>query len=281
MSAQNPVSTPSMVGENEMQLLRQLLKEKTGIIVSESNGNALRSKVQARITSLNLRSFSEYHRLLDDKKGKEIDFLINSTTVNFTSFMREQEHFHILTDKILPEILERNASNKKIRIWSSACSTGEEPYTLAIVLKEALEATPGWDIKIIATDVDTEVLDFADKGIYQKAKIEKFNPIRQKKWFQEVDGEPNKVRVKKEIRDMVEFRKLNLVGSWLMADKMDLIFCRNVMIYFDEPTRKTIVNRFVNQLVNNGLLVVSKTESLMGYNENLRLCNNSVYRLEK
>ena len=276
MSLQIP--EPKILVGAAAEQLSKLIKEKTGIVISESNFNALQKKLCSRIASLNITEFSDYLRLLKDGSSGEMNFLLNSSTINFTSFMREKEHFHILTDKILPDILQKNMARKKLRIWSAACSSGEEAYTLAIVLKEALEATPGWDIKIIATDLDTDVLSFADKGIYHKKRIETFNPIRQKKWFEEMSDDSGNVRVKKEIRDMVEFRQVNLVDNWRLFDKMDLIFCRNVMIYFDADTRKTLINKFVEQLTPKGWLVVSRTESIYGVTDSLESFGDSVYQ---
>ena len=273
-------SEPKILVGEAAEHLNKLIKEKTGIVISESNFSALQKKICSRIASLDIKGFQEYLRLLQDSNTGEMDFLLNSSTINFTSFMREKEHFHILTDKILPDILQKNTAQKRLRIWSAACSSGEEAYTLAIVLKEALEATPGWDIKIIATDLDTDVLSFADKGVYHKKRIEAFNPIRQKKWFETMPNDAEQVRVIKEIRDMVEFRQLNLVDNWRLFDKMDLIFCRNVLIYFDKETRAKLINRFVEQLSNKGWLVVSRTESIYGVNDSLESFGNSVYQLK-
>lgn len=269
-----------VIGAEVIATLNQLVKEKAGIVLTETNLSELKNKIHSRFISLNIKGFSDYIRLLQDTRSGEMNFLLNASTINFTSFMREKEHFHILTDNILPDILQNNVARKKIRIWSSACSSGEEAYTLAIVLKEALEATPGWDIRIIATDLDTDVLRQANEGIYYKNKIETFNSIRQQKWFEAVEGDTDKVRVKKEIRDMVEFRQLNLVDNWRMAEKMDLIFCRNVLIYFDRESRNKIINRFVDQLSSRGWLAVSRTESIVGINNSLVSFGNSVYQLK-
>lgn len=271
---------PAVTDDEVISSLNQLVKEKSGIVLTDTNLSVLHNKIHSRIASLKIKDASDYIRLLQDTRSGEMNFLLNASTINFTSFMREKDHFHILTDNILPEILQKNASSKKIRIWSSACSSGEEAYTLAIVLKEALEATPGWDIKIIATDLDTDVLSSADKGIYFKKKIETFNPIRQQKWFEPVAGEPEQVRIKKDIRDIVEFRQLNLVDNWRLPEKIDLIFCRNVLIYFDTETRKKLIGRFVDQLSHHGWLVVSRTESIVGVNDSLVSYGNSVYQLK-
>jgi len=273
-------SEPKILVGEAAEKITKLIKEKTGINISESNFSALQKKLCARISSLSITEFSDYMNLLQDGSTGEMNFLLNSSTINFTSFMREKEHFHMLTDKILPDVLEKNSANKRLRIWSAACSSGEEAYTLAIVLKEALEARPGWDIRIIATDLDTDVLSFADKGVYYKKRIDSFNPIRQQKWFEDFSEGSGQVRVKKEIRDMVEFRQLNLVDNWKLFDKMDIIFCRNVLIYFDIETRGKLISRFVDQLSSKGWLVVSRTESIFGVNERLVSVGNSVYQLD-
>jgi len=280
MTMPSQTSEPRILVGESAEKLTKLIKEKTGINISESNFSALQKKLCSRIASLNIEVFSDYLRLLQDSSSGEMNFLLNSSTINFTSFMREKEHFHILTDKILPDVLERNSANKRLRIWSAACSSGEEAYTLAIVLKEALGASPGWDVKIIATDLDTDVLNSARAGVYQKKRIDTFNSIRQQKWFEDFSEDTEKVRVKKEIRDMVDFRQLNLVDEWRMFDKVDIIFCRNVLIYFDNETREKLINRFIEQLSNNGWLVVSRTESIFGENNRLQSFGNSVYQIK-
>lgn len=268
------------LNEESIELLNRLVYERTGIVLGDSNKSIMHKKILSRIRDLGLGNFPAYYELLKISNASEINYLLNASTINFTSFMREKDSFHQLTDKILPEILQRNNDTKKIRIWSSACSTGEEAYTLAIVLKEALQATPFWDVKIVATDIDTDVLAVAKEGIYTRDKVSAFNPVRQKKWFMDMPGNSETVKIVPEIRQMVDFKHLNLNSEWAQREAMDLIFCRNVLIYFNKETRSELIKKFSKSLNSHGWLIIGRSESIFGYSDEFVSKGASIFQLK-
>lgn len=268
-----------VINEESLKILTQFIQTRTGIVMSGSNSQLFQNRVVSRIRQLNVSGFNDYYDLLLNNNSDEINYLLNASTINFTSFMREKETFARLTDIILPKILQKNSADKKLRIWSAACSSGEEAYTLAIILREAMMATPGWDVKISATDIDTDMLEIAKEGIYPRNRIEVFNTIRQNKWFVDVAGSESMVKVKPELQSMVEFRQLNLIEPWEMTAKFDLIFCRNVLIYFDKSTRLKLLGKFSEKLNDDGWFIIGRSESIYGYDERFEMKGDSIYRL--
>ena len=264
----------------DFDFLRKISNERTGIVVSDDKFDMFYSRLSRRVRLLGLRNFKEYCDLIkNDQAGAETLELVNSITTNLTSFFRENHHFEYLTDTVVPELVGKNAAQRKIRIWSAGCSTGEEPYSLAITLHDAMAVIGGWDVRILATDIDSNVLQTASDGIYP---IERVNGLPQsvlRCGFRKGKGEhEGRVKVKQEIRSIIDFKQLNLIAPWQMDEPVDVIFCRNVIIYFDKETKTKLVNRYADNLKQGGYLFIGHSESLFNVSQRFELIGNTVYR---
>ena len=231
-----------------------------------------------------MTTFTEYRRFLteQDPSGEELGRFINAITTNKTEFFREAHHFRYLADEWVPAIKARAArsGDRAVRIWSAGCSTGEEPYTIAMTLRDALGTAVGWDVKILASDLDTEVLARAKAGVYS---VEQTAPIPQRVLachFLRGRGEDvGRVRVRPELRSLITFRRINLQDPrWPIRSKLDVIFCRNVLIYFDRPTQQRVLQRFLGLLKDDGLLVLGHSESVHGLLDGVKHLGNTMYR---
>ncbi|NPA72543.1 MAG: chemotaxis protein CheR, partial [Gammaproteobacteria bacterium] len=222
-------------------------------------------------------SFKEYLSFVEAQGEVEFMHLINSITTNLTFFFRENHHFEYLASDVIPELLKRNAANKKIRIWSAGCSTGEEPYSISILLKECVPA--GWDAKVIATDLDSNVVQTGINGVYKIDRLKGVSDARKKRWFLKGGGSQlGFVKVKPELQSMIEFSQLNLMSEWPLKERIDAIFCRNVVIYFDKPTQATLFNRYADTLPDSGHLFVGHSESLYKVCDRFELLGQTIYK---
>lgn len=261
--------------DSQFDDLRNTVYTQSGIKLADTKKQMLRRRVQRRISALNLESVDEYRRLLEEKDSRELTQFINEVTTNLTYFFREIHHFEYLKNTVLPEILA-NKRARRLRIWSSASSTGEEPYSLAIVLSEMKREFAGWDVKILATDLSFDVLDDCRRGVYDISQIEEHtSPERMKKWF---SGSPGAMEVHPSLRELITFNQLNLMNSWPMKQQFDLIFCRNVMIYFDKQTKQKLLDRLANVLMDDGHLFIGHSESLMNISDRFELVGKTTYR---
>lgn len=265
--------------QRDFDYLRGLSNERTGIVVSDDKFNMFYSRLARRVRTLGLRSFSEYcNYLRGPNNDKEIGELVNAITTNLTAFFREEHHFDYLASTALPEALERNRNNRRLRIWSAGCSTGEEPYSIAMVLAEQKGRLQGWDTKIFASDIDSNVLAQARSGVYPLSRVEGLSQQRLKRFFQKGRGARNgKARVHNRVRGDLSFGQVNLMEP-LTVETQDLIFCRNVIIYFDKESKKRLVERFADVLVDGGYLFIGHSESLYQVTERFELIGNTIYR---
>jgi chemotaxis protein methyltransferase CheR len=188
-------------------------------------------------------------------------------------------HFEFLTNEVIPQLMKNKPRGSRIRLWSAGCSTGEEPYSIAMALKESVPGLGGWDVKILATDLDSEVLAHGAAGVYTEDRITGVPSAYLDKYFEKGQG-PNAgtVRVREEIRGMITFRRLNLMENWPMKGPMDVIFCRNVVIYFDKPTQTRLFAKFANILADDGRLFVGHSEALYKVTDKFELLGKTVYR---
>jgi chemotaxis protein methyltransferase CheR len=266
------LQTEYHIDEEDFHLLRDVVYKHCGISLSAEK----KSLVQARITKLmrigGFASCKEYlKRVFSDRAGLFFSEFIDAISTNLTSFFRENQHYKYLSETVLPEILTRKqqAGDARILAWSAACSSGEEPYTLAITILEAILALPTtriqWDVRILATDISTKMLGIARAGMYDAARLAAVPPMY-RSYFAEVHGDTGTQRfaVSPDIRDIVRFRHLNLIDAWPFKGPFDFIFCRNVMIYFDQPTQQKLVERYWNCLAPGGFLFTGHSESLTG-----------------
>ena len=265
--------------ENDFQTLRALVSKHTGISLSDSKRELVYSRLTRRLRELNIKSFSRYCELLQDKKNNsELVHFTDAVTTNLTSFYREPHHFQFIEKNLLPHIATSSSKYGRFRFWSAGCSTGEEPYSLAMTLKEFFPAINNYDIKILATDLASTVLATAEAGVYTDDRIKTVAPHRQKKWFTKDRNNPGTFHVNEELQKLITFRKLNLMEEWPMRGKFDAIMCRNVLIYFDKPTQRFLVDRFANLLKDDGYLFLGHSESLFKVSDRFNLVGQTIYR---
>ena len=263
--------------------MRDLVIRHTGIALSEAKRELVYSRLTRRLRQLNLKSFARYCELLQgDVDGEEVVHFTNAVTTNLTSFFREPHHFDYVARHILPEIAARKPDNRRCRFWSAGCSTGEEPYSLAMTIKENFPVINNYDIKILASDLASSVLETAINGVYPLEKLKTILPHRQKKWFYKGDSaNAGLYQVKSELQDLITFRKLNLMNDWPMKGPFDAIFCRNVLIYFDKATQRILVDRFANLLRDDGYLFLGHSESLFKVTDRFKLMGQTIYQKTK
>lgn len=265
--------------DQDFDFIRTMVKKQTGIALSDHKRELVYGRLSKRLRGLGLNTFADYCRIVEAQTETEIGELINAITTNLTSFFRENHHFEYLTETLIPELLRRNALTRRIRIWSAGCSTGEEPYSLAITFKESLPINQGWDVKILATDVDSNVLAKAAAGIYTLTQVNGIAAIRMRRWFQKGHGaNAGRVRINNTLQEMVTFLPLNLMQDWPMKGLFDVIFCRNVVIYFDKPTQKILFDRYADVLAEDGHLFIGHSESLFNVSSRFKLIGRTIYR---
>jgi len=253
-----------------------LVDKHTGIQLAEGKEDMLYGRLSRRLRKIGLKSFRDYIELLEQgDDSDEFGEFINAVTTNLTSFFRESHHFDYLKQTLLPALMQSNRSSRRIRIWSAGSSTGEEPYSIAMTVAETMP--PGWDVKILATDLDTDVLAHGERGVYDDSRVEGLDPAVVKRWFVKNRAQPGKVRVKPELQELIYFRQLNLLQPWPMKGPVDIIFCRNVIIYFDLPTKQQLMNRYADMLPDGGHLFLGHSEAMNNMSNRFSLCGKSVY----
>jgi chemotaxis protein methyltransferase CheR len=278
--------------DSDFEMFRKLIYEKSGISLNETKKELLRTRLRSRLEREGYPSYRAfYNEVKSDLSGKTIILLLDAISTNLTSFYREVGHFDFLRT-ILPGWIaaKRKANDMSFRMWSAGCSSGEEPYTLAFVMLEVLgEAIDKWDIKILGTDLSTDILRRAMDGKYDVEKLSEVPPFVRDRYFTRETGDvitksgkilKNKplVRIVPEVRDMVTFRRLNLMESFPFKRQFDFIFCRNVMIYFDKPTQGALVNKYYNFLKEGGYLFIGHSESLTGLKHDFKYVQPTVYQ---
>jgi len=264
----------------DFSYLSKLAGELAGISMPPGKRELIYGRLVKRLRVLGLKNFKQYCEYLDEGDGDERTHFINAITTNVTSFFRENHHFEFLEDTLLPELVRKKSAESKprLRIWSAGCSSGKEPYSIAMVLRECIPNIDRWDAKILATDLDSNILEVAKTGVYP---IEHLNEIalgRRKRWFQMGRGANEKsIKVIDEIKEMVTYKKLNLTESWPIKGKFDIIFCRNVTIYFDRDTRIKLLDRFAEHLHDGGCLFVGHSESLFGLTQRFSTVGRTIH----
>lgn len=266
------------LSEVEFQFICKLVYDSTGIVLDERKREMVYRRLMRRLRETRLPSFSSY---CDKLKTDELELpaFINSITTNLTSFFRENHHFEYLKGQVVPQLMQTK-NERRMRVWSAACSTGEEPYSIAISLLESMAAKmSGWDVKILATDLDSECIDTAKAGIYRSERIRDIATERQKRWFMKGrTGTADSVKVKNEVRDLITFKQLNLLHDWPMKGPFDVIFCRNVLIYFDRATQAGLITRYHELLAEGGCLMLGHSESLPSNYSGFDVVGRTIFR---
>ena len=247
------------ISDEDFRKLTNFIKAQYGITLQQKR-QLVTSRLSSMLTEQGYTSFSEFvAQLLKERDPQKIEQVLNRLTTNYTFFMRETEHFDFFTKVILPELVRKYQSKKSLAIWSAGCSSGEEPYNLSMYIKDYLGMQANqWDTRILATDISQKALATAKKGVYEVPNT--VPDAWRKKYFKKIEG--SRYAVSPEIRNNVIFQTFNLMDPIKFRTKFDVIFCRNVMIYFDQPTKDALVRRFYDATVPGGYLLISKSENL-------------------
>lgn len=252
------------MSDETFRLLRDFIKNHCGLYFDDGAKFLLEKRLAKRLENYRLKNFEDYYHLLmyDKKRDEELSSVIDILTVNETYFFREASQLKAFSDEIIPEIKERKKGRKRLRIWSAGCSTGEEPYTLAILILEK-NLIPDWEIEILGSDINQRVLHVARRGIYKKSAFRNTEEYYFRKYFTDEGG--GNYRVIDPVRGLVNFSFLNLLDPFKVrfVGEMDVIFCRNVIIYFDHDAKKKVIDSFYDRLTEEGYLLLGHSESLM------------------
>lgn len=268
--------------DNEFHKLSRYVYETAGINLHGGKKELVKARLGKILRQRDFRSFGQYYdHVVNDESGHELKILLDSISTNLTYFFREPQHFEFLTGKALPEIMRRKTTSREkiLRFWSAGCSSGEEAYSIAIAVHEALDGVEKWQIKILATDLSTKVLDTANLGIYEEKKLEAIPYELKRRYFQKGDNRwKGYFKAKKELRKTITFLRLNFMEDFSFAEPFDLIFCRNVMIYFDNLVKERLVGKFFRHLAIGGYLFIGHAESLTGVKYQFKYIRPSVYQ---
>lgn len=269
-----------LLGDTEFQFLRDFVYRHCGIALSEQKRQLVQGRLLRRLRALGLKEFASYCELLRKDPDAELGELASAISTNVTAFFREMHHYDLLVEQLLPRWLEEKKHGGRLRIWSAGCATGEEPYALAMVLAEALERTGSHvDARILATDLSPQALEHAQAGMYALDRMGGISDERRRRWFLRGEGQyEGYARVHQRLRELVTIQPLNLLHDWPMRGPFDAIFCRNVVIYFDKPTKQRLFERYAGLLVPGGYLFLGHSESMHGLSDAFDLVGRTVYR---
>ncbi len=245
--------------DKDFQRIKKSAYKITGITLTDHKKNMIYSRLARRLRRLDMTYFSEYCELIERKNSPEITDFTNAITTNLTSFFRENHHFEFLKQQLIPGLLKANGIKRRIRIWSAGCSTGEEPYSIAMTLSSFRELK-NWDVKVLATDLDSNVVKTAKMGLYAGERADGI-PDEYRRYLQ-FDEKNDKVQVVSDIQKLITFKQLNLLHKWPMKGPFDVIFCRNVVIYFDNDTQRVLFDRYADMLIDEGHLFIGHSENL-------------------
>ncbi|EFI33739.1 MCP methyltransferase, CheR-type [Desulfonatronospira thiodismutans ASO3-1] len=274
-------SLPRPMTVQEFKKLGHFIQTEFGIKMPPSKKTMLESRLSKRLRSLNMTNFEEYRDYLFSLKGLELEMphLVDAVTTNKTDFFREEHHFDILYKELLPEWMERYPEGGRIMAWCAGCSNGKEPYTLAMVLNEFGIEHPVFDYNILATDISRQVLKEAERAVYPVKDAEAIPPVLRKKYLlRSRDRNRQLIRIVPELRKRVAFREMNLLQDISFREKMDIIFCRNVIIYFERPVQEALFRKLCKFLEPGGYLFIGHSETLNGMDLPLKQTRPTVYR---
>lgn len=264
------------ISDATFETVRALIKRLSGISLADSKRELVRGRLTRRVRELGLANLDEYVEVLKTGDPEEHVAFCNSLTTNLTAFFRESHHFDFLREKVLEPIARQPRPGPRVRIWSAACSTGEEPYSIAMTVAESL---PDWqerDIRILATDLDSNVLRIAREGVYRTAQLAKLAPYRLTAHFRRHGADAH--RVAGELAELITFKRLNLMEPFPMVGPLDVVFCRNVVIYFDKETQRDLFARIAKLQRPGGVLFIGHSETLFRVSEAYALSGRTAYR---
>jgi chemotaxis protein methyltransferase CheR len=267
------------LSRREFSKIAGLLHRETGISLADTKLDLVQGRLARRIRALGLGSFAQYIAVLDGPEGaSEQPWMINALTTNLTGFFREKHHFDFLADTILPALTQRrNGGSGRLRIWSAGCSSGEEPYSIAMTVASRLADLRKWDARILATDVDSDMVAFGRTGVYDATRISPIPDNLRRRFLSPVDGS-DAMEATDSLRSLIAFRQLNLLQTWPMRGLFDVIFCRNVVIYFDKDTQRKLFDRYADILVPGGWLFIGHSESLFRISDRYDHLGRTIYR---
>lgn len=262
-----------------MDFIVHAIYEKSRIRLHDGKQSLIKARLGKRMRATGYESLTDYVEFLRAKAGEEEwTMVVDALTTNFTNFLREEDHFKFLVNQAIPSMLAKD--QKQFRVWSAACSTGEEPYTLGFYLNEHFPLQAGWNWNLTASDLSTKVLAKAREGIYAQDRVNTIPPEWLRRYFQMGQGDwAGHYRVKPVIRERVNFRQINLIESYEHKEQFEVIFCRNVMIYFDRPTQEGLVRQLCKFLRPKGYILIGHSESLTGLNLPLKCLKPSIYQM--
>lgn len=272
------------ITDDEFQAFQHLIYTETGITLNESKRCLVCSRLSKRLRSLNLTSYLDYYEYLlrRDINRQELQRMVNCITTNKTDFFREPHHFAFLTKNVFPNLVTRSRTGgpRRLRIWCAASSRGHEPYSIAMTVREFPQFDASWDVRILASDIDTDVLGAAQQGMFSEEDLDPVSESLKKRYFQRGTGSyAGQVRAKQELRDLITFRQINLIADqWPIRTKFDVIFCRNVMIYFDVETQKKVVAHLTSCLTPGGYLLLGHSENIQWASGYLRPLGNTIFQ---
>ena len=269
------------LSERDFRMVSDIIYKHCGIHLHEGKRELVRARLAKQIRVGGFSNVEQYlEHVFNDKSGRAFSTLVDSLSTNLTSFFRENQHFDYLQHQHLPDLMQRKQRQhrQRLRAWSAGCSSGEEPYTIAITLLDAVQGKGTWDIKVLGTDISTRMLETARKGIYSGQRVAPVPGILKQRYLlpTKVGGQKH-YEVGKPLRDVVILKYLNLMEDWPIQGPIDVIFCRNVMIYFDKPTQERLVNRYYDVLDHKGVLFTGHSESLTGIRHGFTYVEPTIY----
>lgn len=269
------------ITQQEFDQIREIMYRRTGVALKETKKPLVLTRLRKRLEELGMTAFTSYIPQLDKSGSEELEIFINALTTNETYFFRHTKQFNYLFEKVLPAVLEMKRAQREIRVWSAASSTGEEPYSLALTLKEFFKGRPGWKVTLVASDINTEVIEGAQQGIFSERSIKDVPVSLKQKYFSEAPDNDKKMwkqfQLSKEIIHGVRFTQHNLLQLFPQRD-FDIIFIRNVMIYFDNESKQKVVDNAIASLAPGGYFFISLSESLNDVRNSLKSVYSGVYQ---
>jgi chemotaxis protein methyltransferase CheR len=273
-----------VLSDKEFELFKELIYKTSGISLASSKKELVKARLSKRLTKTGIGTFEQYYKFVTkhDKNGEELVHLLDSISTNKTDFFREGKHFDFLNTKLLPDLIQKKekVKNKTIRVWCAASSSGEEPYTLAITILNHINPNDGWNIKILATDISTKILQRAIRGIYTIDSLKGISPAIVSAHFKRVViDKSNCFQAKDHLKKIITFRRFNLMTpNFPFRNPFDFIFCRNVMIYFDTETQHKLILKFYNCLPKDGYLFIGHSETLARKTHGFKYTQPAVYQ---